>query len=120
MIFSKNSYRSHSTTKRAVLYEPAPGIYAFQCLAHHSGTYQLKDPFQSPQSVEELGFVNRQAFLEIPPRVEYHLTAKGRELGDVIAALEQFGNKHLSGDNLPGCDALDDELPSTQEVEELL
>lgn len=46
--------------------------------------------------LEELGFVQRQAFLEIPPRVEYHLTAKGLELGDVIAALEQFGNKHLS------------------------
>jgi DNA-binding HxlR family transcriptional regulator len=46
--------------------------------------------------LEELGFVQRQAFLEIPPRVEYHLTAQGLELGDVIAALEQFGNKHLS------------------------
>ncbi|MDQ2905811.1 MAG: helix-turn-helix transcriptional regulator [Chloroflexota bacterium] len=46
--------------------------------------------------LEELDFVQRQAFLEIPPRVEYHLTEKGRELGDVIAALEQFGNKHLS------------------------
>ena len=48
------------------------------------------------KNLEELGFVQRIAFLEIPPRVEYHLTEKGRELGDVIAALEQFGNKHLS------------------------
>lgn len=46
--------------------------------------------------LEELDFVQRRAFLEIPPRVEYHLTEKGRELGDVIAALEQFGNKHLA------------------------
>ncbi|GCE22654.1 winged helix-turn-helix transcriptional regulator [Dictyobacter kobayashii] len=49
--------------------------------------------------LEELGFVQRKAFLEIPPRVEYHITEKGQELGDVIAALEKFGNKHLS--NLP-------------------
>ncbi len=47
--------------------------------------------------LEELGFVQREAFLEIPPRVEYHLTTKGQELVSVIAALEQFGNKHLSG-----------------------
>ena len=47
--------------------------------------------------LEELGFVQRQAFLEIPPRVEYQLTERGQELGDVIEAIERFGNKNLSG-----------------------
>ncbi|GAC1645696.1 MAG: hypothetical protein NVS4B12_11980 [Ktedonobacteraceae bacterium] len=47
--------------------------------------------------LEELGFVQRRAFLEIPPRVEYHITEKGQELGEVIGALEKFGNKHLAG-----------------------
>ena len=47
--------------------------------------------------LEELGFVQRRAFLEIPPRVEYHITEKGQELGEVIRALETFGNKHLAG-----------------------
>jgi len=42
-------------------------------------------------------FVQRRAFLEIPPRVEYHITEKGQELGEVIGALEKFGNKHLAG-----------------------
>ncbi len=46
--------------------------------------------------LEELGFVERRAFLEIPPRVEYHITEKGKELGEVIEALERFGNKHLA------------------------
>lgn len=46
--------------------------------------------------LEELDFVQRTAFLEIPPRVEYHITEKGLELGNVIAALETFGNKHLA------------------------
>jgi len=32
---------------------------------------------------------------EIPPRVEYHLTEKGQEFGDVIAAIEQFAQKNL-------------------------
>src|SRR4051812_6246733 len=46
--------------------------------------------------LEELGFVQRRAFLEIPPRVEYHITEKGQELGEVIGALEKFGNKYLA------------------------
>jgi len=46
--------------------------------------------------LEELGFVQRRAFLEIPPRVEYHITEKGQELGGVIGALEKFGNKYLA------------------------
>src|ERR1700731_3850592 len=47
--------------------------------------------------LEEMGFVQRRAFLEIPPRVEYHLTEKGQEFGDVIAAIEQFAQKNLFG-----------------------
>jgi DNA-binding HxlR family transcriptional regulator len=55
--------------------------------------------------LEELGFVRREAFLEIPPRVEYHLTEQGQELGDVIEVIEQFGKKHLSGPITPTCKA---------------
>jgi DNA-binding HxlR family transcriptional regulator len=52
---------------------------------------------QRLRTLEELGFVQRRAFLEIPPRVEYHLTEKGQEFGEVIAAIEQFAQKNLSG-----------------------
>jgi len=47
--------------------------------------------------LEELGLVQRRAFLEIPPRVEYRLTEKGQEFGEVIAAIEQFAERNLSG-----------------------
>jgi DNA-binding HxlR family transcriptional regulator len=55
--------------------------------------------------LEELGFVQRRAFLEIPPRVEYHLTDKGQEFGKVIAAIEQFAQRNLSGLIEPATDA---------------
>lgn len=71
--------------------------------------------------LEELDFVQRLAFLEIPPRVEYHLTEKGRELGDVIAALEQFGNKHLSNPvvstTCDECTSAAKETSTTEDVE---
>ncbi len=37
--------------------------------------------------------LERVAYPEIPPRVEYHLTAKGRDLLPVVDALRQFGEK---------------------------
>lgn len=48
------------------------------------------------KELEELHFVERRAFAEIPPRVEYHLLEKGRALGSVIEALEQFAEHNLS------------------------
>ena len=49
------------------------------------------------RALEELELVQRRAFLEIPPRVEYRLTEKGLEFGEVIAAIEQFAERNLSG-----------------------
>jgi DNA-binding HxlR family transcriptional regulator len=40
--------------------------------------------------------VQRQAFLEIPPRVEYRLTEKGLALVDIMEAIKQFGQRYLS------------------------
>ena len=51
--------------------------------------------------LEELGFVRRRAFAEIPPRVEYDLTEKGFALADIIAAIKTFGERYLSDAPLP-------------------
>jgi DNA-binding HxlR family transcriptional regulator len=46
--------------------------------------------------LEELGFVRRRAFAEIPPRVEYDLTEKGFALADIMAAIKAFGERYLA------------------------
>jgi len=51
--------------------------------------------------LEELGFVRRRAFAEIPPRVEYDLTEKGFALADIMAAIKAFGERYLSDAPLP-------------------
>ena len=48
------------------------------------------------RELERDGLVTRTVYPTIPPRVEYHLTEKGQEFGDVIAAIEQFAQKNLS------------------------
>ena len=44
--------------------------------------------------LEEHGIVARKLYAEHPPRAEYALTAKGRELGPVLGALRAWGQKH--------------------------
>jgi DNA-binding HxlR family transcriptional regulator len=51
---------------------------------------------QRLKMLEEMGFVQRQAFAEIPPRVEYSLTEKGTALVDIMEAIKQFGQRYLS------------------------
>jgi DNA-binding HxlR family transcriptional regulator len=42
------------------------------------------------------GILERVRYNERPPRFEYHLTKKGRELGVALLALMQWGDRHLS------------------------
>jgi len=48
------------------------------------------------KSLLELGLIHRKAYTEIPPRVEYRLTALGRSLLPVIAKILDWGTKHPS------------------------
>jgi DNA-binding HxlR family transcriptional regulator len=81
------------------------GPMRFNALRDSMGHISSKTLSQRLKVLEEIGFVQRQAFLEIPPRVEYSLTEKGQELGDVIAAIEQFAHKNLSDLVAPVLDA---------------
>lgn len=43
---------------------------------------------------EKLDIVNRKAYPEVPPRVEYSLTPLGRSLEEPILALGKWGEQH--------------------------
>lgn len=45
------------------------------------------------KELEKLGILQRQAYNEIPPRVEYRLTAKGQELVESVLNLLQWMRK---------------------------
>jgi DNA-binding HxlR family transcriptional regulator len=48
--------------------------------------------------IEEHGLVTRRFYSDHPPRAEYILTDKGKELGLVIGALATWGSHHLYPD----------------------
>jgi DNA-binding HxlR family transcriptional regulator len=56
------------------------------------------------RALEEEGIVERQTFPEVPPRVEYILTDKGRALVPLIESMREYGREWLGGD----CAASDD------------
>lgn len=62
------------------------------------GSVSPKTVSQRLKMLEKIGFVERHAFAEIPPRVEYHLTEKGRALVDILQAISQFGERYLTDD----------------------
>jgi DNA-binding HxlR family transcriptional regulator len=46
------------------------------------------------RSLEENGVVERRFYSMSPPRAEYVLTAKGRELGPIVGAMRDWGRKY--------------------------
>lgn len=50
------------------------------------------------KQMEADGFVVREAFPEIPPRVEYSLTPKGRSLRPVMSAIYNWGSDLLANE----------------------
>jgi DNA-binding HxlR family transcriptional regulator len=45
------------------------------------------------KDLQASGLIKREAFPEIPPRVEYHLTREGRELTMLVAPLMSWADK---------------------------
>ena len=48
------------------------------------------------RALEEQGIIGRNTFAEVPPRVEYALTAKGAALVPLVEAMRSYGRSWLS------------------------
>ena len=46
------------------------------------------------RTLEENGVVERRFYSMSPPRAEYVLTAKGRDLGPIVRAMREWGRKY--------------------------
>ncbi|MEP5729373.1 MAG: helix-turn-helix domain-containing protein [Sulfitobacter sp.] len=56
---------------------------------------------QRLKKLEAEGVIRREPYSERPPRYEYRLTEKGRDLWAVIIALKQWGDRWLSAEDTP-------------------
>ena len=47
------------------------------------------------RELEEDGIVGRKVYPEVPPRVEYFLTEKGKRLTPILDSMEEFANFYI-------------------------
>ena len=79
-----------------IVYNLMNGTKRFGELLDALGNVSPKTLSQRLKMLESVKFVERTAYAEIPPRVEYHLTDKGHALMNIITAMQEFGDQYLA------------------------
>ncbi len=84
-----------------IVYNLMDGSKRFGELLEALGNISPKTLSQRLKMLEEVRIVDRHAYIEIPPRVEYSLTEKGKALLGIIEAIRDFGMHYLSDEETP-------------------
>lgn len=84
-----------------LIYDLAAGTRRFRELEHSCAGISSRTLAERLRALERGGIVRRHSYPESPPRVEYELTAKGRELLPIIEAMTVFGRSWLVGAPAP-------------------
>lgn len=78
-----------------IIRDLASGVKRFNQLERSLRGISPRTLSERLRSLEEEGIVLRETFPEVPPRVEYSLTVKGRDLIEVITCMRCYGNRWL-------------------------
>jgi DNA-binding HxlR family transcriptional regulator len=79
-----------------IVHDLLSGAKRFGELQNSLGKVSPKTLSDRLKRLESADLISRQAYPEIPPRVEYQLTEKGRALSEVVEAMRDFGERYLS------------------------
>jgi DNA-binding HxlR family transcriptional regulator len=74
-----------------LIYDLASGTRRFRELEQSLAGISSRTLAERLRALEREGVVRRHSYPESPPRVEYELTAKGRDLLPIIEAMTEFG-----------------------------
>ena len=77
--------------KVLILRDLMPGTKRFGELKKSIGNVSQKVLTAQLRAMEENGFVHRQVYAEVPPRVEYSLTDLGRSLNPILDSMWAWG-----------------------------
>jgi DNA-binding HxlR family transcriptional regulator len=69
------------------------GTMRFNALQSQLLGISAKTLSEALKNLQQSGIVKREAFSEIPPRVEYHLTKEGTELATLVAPLMVWADR---------------------------
>ncbi|MEM7176075.1 MAG: helix-turn-helix domain-containing protein [Pseudomonadota bacterium] len=80
--------------KGLILYHLLDDTLRFNELLRRVGSVTQRSLTKQLRELESDGIVHREVFAVVPPKVEYSLTDKGRELRGALEALRQWGIRH--------------------------
>ena len=80
--------------KVLILRDLMPGTKRFGELKKSIGSVSQKVLTAQLRAMEDSGLVHREVYAEVPPRVEYSLTALGRSLQPILTAIQQWGDDY--------------------------
>jgi len=81
--------------KSMILYVlSSEGVVRFNQLKKKVSVVSQKMLTQQLRELERDGLINRQIFLEVPPRVEYSMTELGLSLGPIYEAVHKWEQKN--------------------------
>ena len=69
-------------------------VVRYNEMKRYLGKVTFKTLTDSLKALEEDGLVNRKEYPQVPPKVEYSLTEKGRSLIPMLTALCTWGEEH--------------------------
>lgn len=80
--------------KIIILRELIDGTKRYNELTRNVVGISAKVLTQNLRDLEQDGIVARKVYPEVPPKVEYSLTNKGKDLKSVIDSMKEFGMKY--------------------------
>lgn len=80
--------------KGVILYHLLDGTLRFNEIRRKLASVTQRMLTNQLRELEADGLVSRKVYPEVPPRVEYSLTERGRSLSPVIRELKRWGDAH--------------------------
>jgi DNA-binding HxlR family transcriptional regulator len=77
-----------------IVMELSKGAARFSALEHALAGISPRTLSQRLDYLEEKKFITKKAYAEVPPRVEYALTDKGRDLMPILKSMAAWGDKY--------------------------
>ena len=71
----------------------------FSELEKSVGTINPRTLSQRLDDLERHGIITKKSYAEVPPRIEYALTEKGKDLVPVLRQMASWGNKYYDSAN---------------------
>lgn len=70
------------------------GVVRFNEMKRYIGTISYKTLSTALKELEADGLVHRKEYPQIPPKVEYSLTERGRSLMPILDGMCEWGDRH--------------------------